>query len=59
MAHMQELKDLWTAACVADDQFVEFYPRQHGGNRWYIFASRKAYGKYNFVDVDFDVESVP
>jgi hypothetical protein len=58
MAHMQELKDLWTAACVADDQFVEFYPRQNGGNRWYIFASRKAYGKYNFCEVDYEVRSV-
>ena len=58
MADMGRLRELWVEACGAEHQFVEFYPHQYSENRWYIFASRKAYGEYNFFDVDFDVESV-
>jgi hypothetical protein len=60
-AHMSKLMKLWNEACGAQDGFVEFDPgpyfSEYGKWRSYIFASRKAYGKHSFLEVDYEVES--
>lgn len=60
-AHMSKLMKLWNEACDAQDGFVEFDPgpyfSEYGKWRSYIFASRKAYGKHSFLEVDYEVES--